>query len=318
MSDDAVVFSAKEGLGNRLRALIGFRALAEFRQVPMLLHWGRDGSCDAEFTDLFETTGWEDIRLIDAEEAAARKATNPEQYYHSSVWFTEVWQQHAQALCARDEFSRVAIKHLRTLRPLRELQARVDKFARTHDLEQCTGMHIRMTDNVHAYEWWRKNDPDFMPAKVSRTEGFQTALRDLMMEGKRAFLCTDNSEIAQQFKIDFPNLIMYEKNFDDEGFVHHVRTHYGTESRLSRLVWRLKFMLGIRPPTTWRTTDVADALVEMLLLSRCKQIIGTYYSSFSQMASLIRGTPLFRMEECTLVENPFVRDILALNVGSRS
>lgn len=41
MSDNALVFSAKDGLGNRLRALAGFRALADFQQVPMLLHCER-------------------------------------------------------------------------------------------------------------------------------------------------------------------------------------------------------------------------------------------------------------------------------------
>lgn len=309
MSDSALVFSAKDGLGNRLRALAGFRALADFQRVPLLLHWGRDGACDADFTELFETTGWEDVRLIGAEEAAARKANHPLQYHYSSIWFTEIWSRHAQALCSRDDFSRAAVKHLRALHPRRELQACVDAFARTHGLAQCTGMHIRMTDNVHAYDWWIKNDPDFRPEKVSSIEGFQSAIRNLAAEDKRIFLCTDNQEIAQRLRADFHDLVIYQKDFDEQGFVHHVRTHYATQSRLSRLVWRIKSTLGIRAPTSWRTTDVADALIEMLLLSHCQQIIGTYYSSFSQVAALIGDVPLLRMEGTQAVENAYVQSI---------
>ncbi len=314
-ADDALVFSAKDGLGNRLRALVGFRALADFQQVPMLLHWPRDGACNAEFTDLFESTGWEDVRLIDAEEAAECKTSRPGRFHYSSVWFTEIWQQHGQALCTREQFSRVAVKYLRALRPRQALQARIDTFARSNDLAQCVGMHIRMTDNMHAYDWWIKNDPDFVPEKISRFEGFQAAIGNSSAQGERVFVCTDNAEIAQQLAAGFSNLVLYRKDFDQRGFNQHVHTHYGTQDRLSRFVGHIKQALGKRPPESWRTTEVADALVEMLLLARCQCVIGTYYSSFSQVAALIGGVPLFRMEGDTAIENPYIRELQANAAG---
>jgi len=312
MSENALVFSAKDGLGNRLRALVGFRALAELQQVPMLLNWCRDGACDADFTELFETSGWESVRLINAQEAAARKVDHPERYHYSSVWFTEIWRHHAQKLCSCETFFRGAIKHLRTLRPRRELQSCIDEFALEHDLSHCIGMHIRMTDNVHAHEWWIKNDPDFVPRKVSRIEGFEAAIQDLVANEKRVFICTDNQEVALRLRANYPNLVMYQKDFDNRGFAHHVRTYYGRAGRLSRTVGRIKSALGVQSPTTWRTTDVTDALIEMLLLARCQHIIGTYYSSFSQVSALIGGIPLYRMEGDVAVEDPFIRDLLAL------
>ena len=311
MIDNALVFSAKDGLGNRLRALVGFRALADFQQVPMLLHWPRDGACDADFTDLFDRAGWEDVRLIDADEAAARKASHPGQFHYSSVWFTEIWRQYGQALCTQQEFSRVAVKYLRALRPREALRARIDTFSRAHELEQCIGMHIRMTDNVHAYDWWIKNDPDFVVEKVSRIEGFQAAIRNFSAQDKRVFVCTDNEEIAQQLAASFPNLVLYRKEYDQQGFERHVRMHYGTQDRLALLLGRIKQALGITKSESWRTTDVADALIEMLLLARCQRVIGTYYSSFSQVAALFGGVPLFRMEGETAIENPFIGQLQA-------
>jgi hypothetical protein len=309
MTDNALVFVAKDGLGNRLRALVGFLALAEFQQAPMLLHWPRDGACDAEFTDLFEITGWEDVRLIDAEEAVARKASHPERYYYSSVWFTEIWQQYAQSLCTREAFSQVAIKHLRALRPRQELISRVEEFAQAHNLDQCTGLHIRMTDNVHAYDWWIKNDPHFVPEKVSRLDGFEAVIRESVTQNKGVFLCTDNQEISHQLRIDFSAIVMYQKAFDDQGFVHHVSTYYDKQGRGARLLGKIKSMFGIHAPTSWRTTDVTDALIEMLLLARCQRVIGTYYSSFSQVAALIGGVPLYRMEGNQAVENLFICEL---------
>ncbi len=307
MNDNVLVFAAKDGLGNRLRALVGFRALADFLQIPMLVHWSRDGGCDAEFTDLFEITGWEDVKLIDAEEAAARKASHPERYYYSSVWFTEIWQQYAQTLCTLEAFSHVAIKYLRTLRPHQELRSRIDAFAQAHNLDQCTGLHIRMTDNVHAYDWWIKNDPHFVPEKVSRLNGFETVIRELASQNKGVFLCTDNQEISRRLRIDFPDIVMYQKAFDEQGFVHHVRTYYDKQGRGLQLLGRIKSMLGIQAPTSWRTTEVTDALIEMQLLSRCQSVIGTYYSSFSQVSALLGGIPLYRMEGVKASEDMFIR-----------
>ncbi len=154
MNVPALVFSAKDGLANRLRALVGFRTLAEVQKLPMLLHWARDGGCDADFTDLFELTGWEDMRLISAEEAAAHKMSHPEHHHYSSLWFTDIWSQHAQSLCSLDEFSRIALGHLRKLLPLQELQSRVDTFSRDHDLAECVGIHVRMTDKVNSEKLW--------------------------------------------------------------------------------------------------------------------------------------------------------------------
>ena len=67
----------------------------------------------------------------------------------------------------------------------------------------------------------------------------------------------------------------------------------------------------MQPVKTWRTTDVSDALVEMLLLARCQHIIGTYYSSFSQVAALLGGIRLDRMEGVNAVENGFIHRLLA-------
>lgn len=308
-SGPPLVFAAKDGLGNRLRSLVGFRALAELIQVPMWLYWGRNGACDADFTELFETTGWEDVRLIDAKEADACKASDPDRYHYSSVWFTEIWKQHAQALSTREHFIRSAVRHLHSLTPRRELQDCVDTFSQSKDLAHCTGMHIRMTDNVHAYDWWIKNDPDFVPAKISRLEGFKTEIAHLTAAGRRAFVCTDNEAVAEELRREYPTLIMYRKAFDDQGFLQHARTHYGAPGLFSRVGERIRSTLGIQVPTTWRTTTVTDALVEMLLLARCQRVISTYYSSFGQVSALMGGIPLDRMEGMEAVANEFVREI---------
>jgi len=310
MTSSPRVFSAKDGLGNRLRALVGFRVLAELEQVPLLIHWEATPACNVHFDELFEKDGWEDVRFIDKNEADQYKTKAPDRFHYSSVWFTEIWKSDAQSLCKYEQFCQAAISHLQSLRPVSKIQEQINKFAQLHDLAQCTGVHIRMTDNVHAYDWWIKNDPDFVPEHISRFEGFLTHLQELDRTGETALVCTDNGDIVQRLQDTCKNVVFFNKQIDHQGFKHHVRTHYGGDGVILDFFSRIMRRLGKPPPSSWRTTSVGEALIEMHLLSRCKQIVGTYYSSFSEVSALLGGVPLYRMEGTRVKENTLILMIL--------
>jgi hypothetical protein len=40
-----------------------------------------------------------------------------------------------------------------------------------------------------------------------------------------------------------------------------------------------------------RTTAIDDALVDLYLLSRCRRVVATYWSSFGEMAAYVGGIP---------------------------
>ncbi len=72
------------------------------------------------------------------------------------------------------------------------------------------------------------------------------------------FLCTDDPEVAELLQARFPGrVLVLEKELSRD-------TQAGMEA----------------------------ALIDMLLLARCRRVLGSYWSSFSQIASEIGGTDL--------------------------
>jgi hypothetical protein len=64
-----------------------------------------------------------------------------------------------------------------------------------------------------------------------------------------------------------------------------------------------------------RTSSIPDAVVEMFLLSRCKVLGGTYFSSFSKLAACLNPScNYYEIQREAFVEAPFV-DKLRGNVA---
>jgi hypothetical protein len=79
--------------------------------------------------------------------------------------------------------------------------------------------------------------------------------------------------------------------------------------RAFRRVWRPQ--LGAAAGS-WRTTSIEDAVVELYLLSRCKRVVGTYWSSFGWLAALIGQVPFLRVEGCDVVPHEGAGELVML------
>ena len=53
-----------------------------------------------------------------------------------------------------------------------------------------------------------------------------------------------------------------------------------------------------------RTSSIQDALAELLLLSECRLVVSTYYSSYGEIAALRGGRPLMQVQGNDCVEIP--------------
>jgi hypothetical protein len=288
-----IVFEAQAGLANRLRALVGYRTLAEVNKTLFCVRWIRNPSCNAGFHDLFQAQDWQDVRFIDEAEAAVTQHEHPDRFYRCADWFQDIWAKHASKAIDRSEFCKRSMLHLRSLRPIPRIAKEVHRFAGVHDISSCVGMHIRMTDNLHAYKEWGDRAPDFRPEYVSRLEGFSAAMHRANKEGRRVFVATDNPNVLEQLRADYPAIVTYHKAFDLSGFRHQVETRYGHQTGLvTRTLRRLVRSWYRTTPASWRTTTIEDALIELMLLARCHKIVGTYYSSFSEISALVGGSTL--------------------------
>ena len=307
---ETLFFSAASGLANRLRALVGCRVLADLLGTRLCVDWVINGACNARFGDLFEKTGWEDVLFVETSEWQRLSRSDAGVVINGEPWFTEIWKTHCNEASSIDDFNRSAVAHLQRLRPVSELRAQIDGYVAEHDLSSCTGIHVRSTDNVHDYENMARANPGFRMDRISKLEGFTALIDELVALGEPVFLCTDNDDIEQQILERHPGVLRHVKDYDTAGYERHVKKSFGRFGRLRRAADRVWSAFGRKSSdSTWRTTSVGDGLVDLLLLSHCREIVGTYYSSFSKVSALIGNSPLAIMEGTERVPNTFIEEI---------
>ncbi|MHC4324146.1 MAG: hypothetical protein ACYSUX_07725, partial [Planctomycetota bacterium] len=103
----------------------------------------------------------------------------------------------------------------------------------------------------------------------------------------KIFLATDNEDVEKYMREIFAkHLITYPKRYSK-----HVKLACSTREQIQR------------------TTSIEDALVEMLLLGRCRIITGTYWSSYSQFASFWGNIPFLEVRGCQYSESCFANRI---------
>jgi hypothetical protein len=249
-----IVFRAERcGLANRLRALVGYQALARLHKLPFYLAWTADPACPSEFRDLFDSP----IKLVYPQ---TFPSVSPRAIYREAIWFENIWKRWGTGI---DWVTYLREVHscLRALTPQLGLAEKVAEFHHRHSLSDAIGVHIRNTDNLAAYAELMKHYSDFDPKRISTVAGFIDVI-GANIRSRPVFLATDDPELENTLKQRFPALITFPKTYD-----------------LTKL----------------RTTPMGAALSEMWLLGRCHQMVGTYYSSFSEFSAIWGRAPCFQV-----------------------
>jgi len=292
-----VIWCAESGLANRLRALCGFRALAELEQRAFYLVWETGPTCEADFSELFEAPKLAQIRRSEID---ARVSSERATVYTDSEWYDRIWERHAKDTHSWEAFRGAAYSMVKQLEPVPSIAGEVRAFAEEHALEDATGLHVRWTDNLQEYDVWEKHAPSFRREHVSRIEGFVRFLRESPPgpPPRRVFLATDNPSVESALAKSFDGeLITFPKTYSRE---------YAWKFSLRRL----------RPfKQLRRTTSMREALIDLLLLSRCRVIAGTYFSSFGELASLLGTHELYTIKGDGYEKGSFVHDLAGAPPG---
>jgi hypothetical protein len=202
----------------------------------------------------------------------------PASIFTWSPWFGEIWERHLCQRFERGAFMAEVRAALRALRPAPDVRGRIAAFVGGRDLSRTVGVHIRLTDNVAAYPYWERVDPSFVRGQASTLEGFLSVL-DLATREGTAFLATDNPRVEEL-----------------------CRRRYG--QRL--LTYGKQYTLA-----SGRTSSIVDALVELAVLAACPQVVGTYFSSFSQFAAVWGGADYREVHGTECRRSPFVDAVQA-------
>ncbi len=243
------------GISNRLKCLISMWRLSEKYNKRLYLYWDKNNQCGSEFNELFENK----FDLIDKEEFGK---LSKEDSIISETWRfltlpNEVPDNFAEIYPTKKgnnidfEFRRIPLQvrqnilfYLNQLIPVKEVRDNVNWFLKKYDLSNMVGIHVRRGDFLDGREGM---------GKISTDEKFIEKINLVLKENPsmKFFLCTDGLEVEDKFLKEFGNkIIIYPKTKRDR-----------------------------------RSSECAkEGLVDLLLLSRTKHIIGTYRSTFNELA----------------------------------
>lgn len=262
------------GLANRLRALLGYIALCRCLGARCTMLWSKEVGCDTRFDRLFEPHPG--VELISPREVSRRHDPACTAAAMLSPWFRQIWLNHGSGLVSWVRYEAAVRRALRELQPRAGIQDVVERFAREHGLDACRGFHIRTTDLTQAVRYAARKSGAQGTPHLSRLEGFFREMDRRPRE--RFFVATDDSSVQARIARRYgERAIFYPKPY-----------------RLSMTRWRQ----GMRTKQLTfgdRTTEVRDGLIEMRLLGRCREIVGTHRSSFSKFAAVWGNVPYWEI-----------------------
>lgn len=255
------------GISNRVKCLISMWRLGEEYNREVVIYWPLNHTCGARFSDLFENKikeiNGEELKKIDKKDIQifgnelVTIQDCPKKYIisgTSGLLLTPKEISNYPKLRERgidlkfsnipEEVKENILIYLRKLKPLKNLQKEIINFQKKHNLKKIIGVHIRRGDFA---------DRKVSPGKVSSDEKFIERMNELIKENPKVkfFLCTDSKEMEEKLERIFTEKI-------------------------------IKF-----PKTSFIRTDVRatqEGLIDLILLSKTKHILGTYKSTFNELA----------------------------------
>ena len=241
------------GLSNRIKCLISMWRISEKSDIEMYLYWNQNDRCGAEFHKLFEN----DFNIISEEELENMENKVVSETHRLIVLGDEIPDGFAKVFPTPRgnnidfEFNRIPndvriniCNYLNELKPIEIIRSIVNNFATKNDVENLVGIHIRRGDFLDGKEGL---------GKVSSDDKFIKKMKELLIDepSTKFFLCTDCQFTEDKFKEIFKDkIIIYPKKKRDRQ----------------------------------STIATQQGLVDLLLLARTKHIIGTYRSTYNEVA----------------------------------
>ena len=273
------------GISNRLKCLISLWRMGNLTDRKILFYWPRNSVCGARFKDLFENYFQEinkeklrglkkkEYKFHDPNDISIEGSTK--KYLISDTWrwaflkgeeitgylpknkiknYPEYKSMTAPSQSCpgidfafhniKPEIRKEILKYLKKIKPIKEIEKRVSEFEKRNNIKNCIGIHIRQGDYLAG-----KDRIGF----VSEESLFINRIKKLIEinPNERFFLCTDSEKTQEKFKELFgEKIIVFPKtNFDRLGVIF-----------------------------------TQEGLIDLLLLSKTKRILGTYGSTFTEMA----------------------------------
>jgi hypothetical protein len=249
------------GLGDRMRSLAAMLAVAAVRGQTLRLLWQPHEACPGKHDDVLEANGY--VVVDDAAEwerlTRGQECEQSVQQFHT---ISQAWEQLTAGGGPLTESGEdAASMEARWRRMARRLRVRTDILRRADELQhgwtarRLLGLHVRRTDIL--------KDPNKGITEANQSLYDQALLeraRQIAAEGRTdgILLACDNPVSAAEWT---------------ERLISLGRPVFQSEKS-----WN---------PSAMRQSSLEEAMLDLLLLSRCERIIGSTYSSFAVLSAAL-------------------------------
>lgn len=285
MKEKYIIAVNPGGISNRLKCLISLWRIGNLSNRNLLVYWPRNSVCGVNFKDLFKNNFQEiskkklydlkkkDYKFHDPNDISFKNSSK--KYLISDTWrwaflkgekitkylpknkiknypiyksSTNPIQDYEGIDFAFNNINpkvkNEILKYLKKIKIIKQIKEKISIFERENKIRNCVGIHMRRGDYLKG-----KDKIGF----VSDDCGFINRMNQLIKINpkEKFFLCTDSEETQQKFKKLFGNRI-----------VTFTKTNFDRNSVLF----------------------TQEGLIDLLILSKTKRILGTYGSTYTEMA----------------------------------
>jgi glycosyltransferase involved in cell wall biosynthesis len=267
---DRIYIHVQHGLGNRLRAMASAMSIANGTDRELIVIWTPDHHCDCHLVDLFKYSG---VVLVDSVEVDLK---NSDCYTYMEIEPGACKDQYIAPVAGRDLYIRSAYainnehsnwetenRFLRSLEPVDAVQHLVASVASDGRL----GVHVRMegmpgtdTNSYDASNNW-------LPESHQQINHWRERSHYIRFMARIDHLLAEQPTLALFLAADMP--VTYEVFTEKYGD----RLTYLPRNRFDRSSEQMRY-----------------ALADAILLSRCHAMLGSTWSSFSELAQRLSVT----------------------------
>ena len=271
---DVLIVRPLGGLANRIRVIKAAQSFASGHGARLILIWDKDNVLNARFEECFDTMPG--VKIINVSYSGYGVFREIQRKIIHRLYLLSI-----QLTTQTQVFDREAKKHLPLDADANQRNSFFDKLA-----VQFKRVYIQT-----CYDFYPHQDDFFMPFREDLLEKFSIPKNweDVIgIHVRRG----DNSMSKQYSPLEMFIIKMNELIYINPA----IKFYVSTDS--DEVYEKLKTLFGDSMYTTAivRTRDtlagIQSALLDLYCLSKCKKIVGSYDSSFSEVAAKMGGIPL--------------------------
>ncbi len=264
-----VIYIPRQGLANRLRGLASSYILSKHLNLNLILDWKKEECCNIEFSDLF-TNKFEkyDVNKHKADKNLFKPNIHTEKLFR--IISKDDFNNYDNLMITgghefkypdinEEEFIQQKSNFYKLLVPIDIINNKIEDILAQYDFSNLIGVHYR--DYYEKYDSKDKlNFSNFAPIDTC-LELMNVHYEKIKEKNMPLFFISTNSEKSKS---------LITNKFKNKCFILEINNFDRNNIK-----------------------DVQIALLEWYLLSKCKYIIGSYMSSFSDEASFVNINPKY-------------------------